>query len=105
MTQRIANFVKAVWQEIEPIAIHACVFIFLQLVLLLSVLMTSILKKNLSDHETLFLWIEKVELWFFVALFSIFAFCTILRICIRLFNGLREETPGAAVVLEGGGRQ
>lgn len=84
------RFWQHVWQEVEPITIHAVVVFVLQLAVLLNGLMTLLLETMFPKHDADFLWLERIEIWISLVLWSMFGVYTLVIVGIRLFQAVRE---------------
>lgn len=85
------GFRQRVWQEAEPIIVHAIIVLLLEVSLLLVGLLTLGLEHIFPNQGAYFSIIEKVDIWLALALLCMFGLYTLIRVGIRLGKGVIEE--------------
>jgi hypothetical protein len=96
------SFRQRVWQEAEPIIVHAIIVLLLEASLLLVGLLTLGLEYIFPTHESYFSVIEKVDIWLALSLLCMFGLYTLIRVGIRLGKGVIEEVRGEPSTKKGG---
>jgi hypothetical protein len=96
------GFRQRVWQEAEPIIVHAIIVLLLEVSLLLVGLLTLGLEHIFPNQRAYFSVIEKVDIWLALALLCMFGLYTLILVGIRLGKGLIEEIRGEALAKKGG---
>jgi hypothetical protein len=83
---------RKIWQEAEPIVIHAAIVLLLEFSLLLIGLVTLGLEYIFPKQEIYFSILEMVDIWLALILLCMFGLYTLICVGIRLAKGIREET-------------